>query len=404
MDRQPLWTGNFVLLLFANLFLFLAFEMLIPTLPLFAEGMGATESQIGMVTGIFTFSAVLIRPFTGTLTSRFGRKGLLLMSTALCLGTTVAYGWTDGIGPIVAVRLLHGVGFGLATNLFAAMVSDLLPANRRGEGVGHFTMGETLAISLGPLFGVGLLGSFDFHGLFLAGGLILLVSLAMSGLTGRSRTPAEAATAAGEERPVGKPSILSDMIERRVLLPSALAVLLGLTVGAVVSFITVYAQARGIGHVEWFLFTNAMAGLLIRFVSGPLFDRKGPGSVLIPAAVCSLIGNVLVSAASDTASLIAAAVFCGMGVGAAFPALQAWCLHLVPAHRREAAIGTFFNAFDLGIGIGSMLAGVLAGWIGYSPMYLCSAGVFVVYLTVYMSCAIRRRKGQSAAAKGKLPA
>lgn len=61
------WTLSFLCITIANALLFMIFEMLLPTLPLFVTEIGGDAKDVGMVNGIFMVSAIAIRPFASTL-------------------------------------------------------------------------------------------------------------------------------------------------------------------------------------------------------------------------------------------------------------------------------------------------------------------------------------------------
>ena len=63
--NEKIWTRDFLLICLANFFVFLGFQMTLPTIPLFVESLGGNEQLIGLVVGIFTFSALIVRPFAG---------------------------------------------------------------------------------------------------------------------------------------------------------------------------------------------------------------------------------------------------------------------------------------------------------------------------------------------------
>ena len=66
MSKTNLWTKNFIALIATNGLLFASFHVLLPTLPIYAGNIGANGVQIGMISGIFGFSAIFIRLFTDT--------------------------------------------------------------------------------------------------------------------------------------------------------------------------------------------------------------------------------------------------------------------------------------------------------------------------------------------------
>lgn len=395
---EKLWTKNFILLAFSNLFLFFAIEMLLPTLPLFADEQGGSGSQIGMLLGIFTFSAVVSRLLIGIGLKRFGKRKLLLIGVAICLLGMAGYYAANSISALLALRVVHGFGFGIATALYGTLVSDAIPAARRGEGMGYFAMGNAVSFSIGPMLGLWLLEQYDYAGLFGAGVIFLAITLVLTLLVRQSRAQtveiaaAEAAAAAAELPAAGrKPSPWAEIIEPKVLVPSVLGSLVGFAFGGMLSFVTLFAKDIGIEQTGYFFLVVAISEVLIRFISGPLFDRKGPFWVLFPTAILCMIGCVLLYYTDSMAMLLLAGAFYGAGFGAMFPALQAWVINLVQPERRGVATATYYNFFDIGIGLGSILLGVVVTMTSYTTMFLLSGILYVLYLAVYFVFVSRQR-------------
>ncbi|MDR6718323.1 MULTISPECIES: MFS transporter [Paenibacillus] len=375
---QQLWGRSFIFIMLANALLFMAFEMLLPTLPLFVSSLGGDASQIGLVTGVFMFSAILIRPFTSVLAARIDKKYLLIIGITICALMTGAYYLSSGIWMILIFRVIHGFGFGLATTYFATIATENIPRDRRGEGMGYFGVGETVAISIGPLIGTSLLFRYDYQSLFMGGMCILLLALLMTVFV--SRKPKTGGSSESMQTHV--PSV--KLIEKKVLFPSLLIMLVGIAAGSIMSFVALFAAERGFENIAWFFFIVAIASFAVRLFSGKMFDRWGPGSVLLPAAVFAIAGLlVLIIAQTDVQFLIAGALY-GFGFGAIFPAIQTWCVNLVEEHEHENAMASFFNFFDLGIGGGSLILGVVASAFSYTVVYAVSIGIFVVYILLYL--------------------
>ncbi|MCP1185935.1 MFS transporter [Paenibacillus sp. 1781tsa1] len=375
---QQLWGRSFIFIMLANALLFMAFEMLLPTLPLFVSSLGGEASQIGLVTGIFMFSAILIRPFTSVLATRIDKKVLLIIGITICALMTGAYYLSSGIGMILVFRVIHGFGFGLATTYFATIATENIPRDRRGEGMGYFGVGETVAISIGPLIGTSLLFKYDYQSLFMGGMCILLLALLMAVFV--SRKP----KGLPDNENAELPAATVKLIEKKVLFPSLLIMLVGIAAGSIMSFVALFAAEREFNNIAWFFFIVAIASFAVRLFSGKMFDRLGPGSVLLPSAVFAIAGLlVLTIARNDVQFLIAGALY-GFGFGAIFPAIQTWCVNLVEEHEHENAMASFFNFFDLGIGGGSLILGVVASAFSYTVVYAISIGIFVVYILLYL--------------------
>jgi predicted MFS family arabinose efflux permease len=394
--REKLWSKPFVLLMVSKLFLFLSLEMLLPTLPVFAADKGGTDAQIGMIIGFFTYSAVLLRPFVGIWSDRFGKKTLLLIGVVICLIGTASYYAAVTIAFMLMLRVVHGVGFGIATTLYGTVVSDIIPASRRGEGMGFFGTGNALAISLGPFLGVWLMEEYGFDMLFIVGACILLVAVLSTAFV-KGDTKEERLQIQAKAKMTDMPLMLK-FVEPKALLPSLLGLLVGLSLGGVISFITLFGKETGIANIGFFFLVLAISEFLIRFISGRIFDRQGRFWVLFPAAIFCIIGCIMLYFTTGTGMLLLAAVFYGAGFGAIFPALQAWVIDRVEPQRRGVATATFYNAFDIGIGTGAMVLGLVASHTNYATMYLVSSLFFIMYLVVYLIYE-RRLKRKAPAAK-----
>ena len=54
-QSEKLWTQDFVIITFITLFTFIGFQMLLPTLPIYAKNLGGGDTSVGLVVGLFTF-------------------------------------------------------------------------------------------------------------------------------------------------------------------------------------------------------------------------------------------------------------------------------------------------------------------------------------------------------------
>ena len=382
---NKLWTLAFIFITISNALVFMIFEMLLPTLPLFVTELGGGASQIGLVTGIFTLSAILIRPFAGLLASKFNKKYLLIGGVIVNALATGAYYLSSSIEMLLFIRLIHGAGFGLITTYFATIAAEIIPRKRRGEGMGYFGVGETVAISVGPMLGILTLELYDFQRLFLGGMAVLLLATLMAGFF--KRKPENIALDK-------EASIKITFIEKRVLFPAILTLLLGIAAGSIMSFFSLYALEKNYTYVGLFFFIIAAASFAVRLISGKIFDRYGTPVILIPGAILGVIGFGVLYAAESTFTFSIAAVLYGFGFGAIFPAIQTWCMNLVDEHEHEGAMGTFFNFFDLGIGGGSLLLGMIAAATSYQMIYIIATIAYALFLLLYMIYFVKVKRNQ----------
>jgi MFS family permease len=148
-------------------FLFTAFYMLYPTLPLFIKQIGGNEAQVGLAMGVFMMSAVFLRPIVGGLVDRFGRRPFIVLGLLLFAVAMYMYNWIGGIVVLMGLRILHGISWAFSTTSISTAVTDLIPSTRRGEGMGWSGMAMTLAMAIGPMFGLWVTQNLSYHFLFL---------------------------------------------------------------------------------------------------------------------------------------------------------------------------------------------------------------------------------------------
>lgn len=165
---ERLWTQSFVTLTLCNLLLFTGLQMTLSTLPVYAKSsLAATSVQISLVTSLFALSAIASRLFAAKAMEKGGRDLLIFLGVSLCLAAVTGYYWSGTITVLLLMRVLFGIGFGMASTAFSTMASDIIPIRRMGEGMGYFGLSTSLAMSAGPLIGLSLLQGPGFGSLLL---------------------------------------------------------------------------------------------------------------------------------------------------------------------------------------------------------------------------------------------
>jgi MFS family permease len=144
IGKEKIWTRDFIFILFANFFIFLGFQMTLPTIPLFVEKLGGNDQLIGFVVGIFTFSALLLRPFAGHALESRGRGFVYIFGLCIFIFSVGSYAFAMSILFLFVMRIVQGVGWGYSTTASGTIATDLIPPKRRGEGMGFFGYREIL--------------------------------------------------------------------------------------------------------------------------------------------------------------------------------------------------------------------------------------------------------------------
>ncbi|SNQ62818.1 MFS transporter [Candidatus Methanoperedens nitratireducens] len=357
--NEKLFTRNFVLTSLSTFAIFTSFYFLLVTLPIYILELGGSESEIGLIIGVFTISAVLLRPFIGMGVDIVGRRKILVAGSVIFLVSMLLYNYTTSVFSLLLLRVFHGIGWGAATTAASTLIADIAPASRRGEAMGVFGISSNVAMAIGPALSFSLLyisGVPDFPRLFLAGAAIALVSLLL--------------VIPISETVVVRPK--TSLFSKEAYFPSALMFSVALTYGSIVSFLSLFVQKEGAGNPGIFFTVFAVTLILVRALAGKLSDIKGRKFVIVPGMIIISIGLWVLSMAGSLWVFLAAALLYGLGFGLVHPTLMAFLVDRVNERGRGAAMGTFTAAFDLGIGAGSIILGVVLQFFGFRVMYVLS--------------------------------
>lgn len=356
-----LFKGNFVLVFFSSMLLFMAFYLLMPTLPVYlTQELRIHEGKTGLVLSIYTLAALVIRPFTGYLIDRYGRKAFYVPTFFLFALIFMGYPLAGTLGFMLLVRFAHGLAWGVATTTGSTLIVDIIPAQRRGEGLGLYGLAMTVPMALGPFVGLQITKGHNYSSLFIFAAILAFAGFVLTLFVKYPKVP----------QTHNNGFIWRNLIEKSSLPVTFNLLLLNISYGGLVSFISLYAIATGIGYTGVFFIVFASGIALARIYGGRIFDRRGPKAISVTGILFLIFAYISLSLVTNIFGFLAAAVFAGLGSGVIFPTFQAMVNNMVSPLRRGAANSTMFTGLDLGIGIGMLITGLSAHKIGLPHTYL----------------------------------
>jgi predicted MFS family arabinose efflux permease len=394
-SKTTLWTKDFIIASSVNFAITLVFYLLVVTIGVYAVNQfQASTSQAGLVTGMFIIGALIGRLLTGRYIESLGRKKTLFIGFVLFILTTMLYFLNYGITFLLVVRLLHGIANGMASTAVGTVVALIIPATRKGEGIGYYSMSATLATAVGPFIGLYMSQHTNFQVIFgfcLALAVICLITALFL------RVPeVEAATTAASER---RGFQLSSFIEPRALPIAVITLVVAFCYSGVLSYINFYAiQIHLVSAASFFFLVYSIAVLASRPFTGRLLDQKGANYIMYPAFVIFAAGMLLLSTAHSSITLLAAGVLIGLGFGNMQSVTQTVAVKLTPAHRMGLATSTFFIFLDAGLGFGPYLLGFLIPITGYRSLYFIMGIVALATAVLYYFLHGRRESAARAGA------
>jgi MFS family permease len=379
-NHEKLWTKSFVVLTVCNFLLFLNLQMILPSLPSYVKDVfHASNFTVSLVTSLFALSAIVARVFAGQALRRGKRNLMIFLGLVVALLATAGYYWCGTIVMFLLMRMLYGVGFGMASTTFPTMTSNVIPPRRMGEGMGYFGLSTSLAMSIGPTIGLTLLRQYGFGSLIVGATLVVAAIFPLTWLVRSLLKQPEPAVVPSQ----GAAAKRGPFIERAILLPFSLNFLLSIAYGGLLGFMALFGKEAHLANVGYFFLANAVSVLLVRPISGKIYDKKGHRALLIPGAVLVIAGLLLVSYTTTMTMLVIAALVFGSGFGIMQPTLQTWTIQASSPEYRGMANGMFLNSIDLGVAIGSMLLGTIAMSTSYAVMFRISIVFMVLFVAVY---------------------
>ena len=373
-SKERIWTKDFFLICISNFFIFLAFQMTLPTIPLYVETLGGSDRLIGLIVGIFAFSSLIIRPYAGHALDSKGRGFIYIAGLCIFSVSVAVFGLIPSILFLFVLRIFQGIGFGFSTTASGTIATDIIPASRRGEGMGYYGLFGNLALALGPTLGLTLAGHISFMQLFLICSGLGMISLLMSLKINYKKA-----------EKISVPIKRWDLYEKTALPPSILIFFITITFGGIASFLPIYAMEKDIQGIQWYFLLYALSLMVTRTFAGKIYDQKGHRAVFPLGTGLILAAMLLLSWLPNSFILYLAAIIYGFGFGSIQPALQAWAVQSAEVNRRGMANATFFSSFDLGVGIGAIAFGQIAYLFSYSSIYLASALSVIISLVLYFT-------------------
>lgn len=377
-EKRPIWTKSFVNISISTFFIFVVFYALLTFMPLYVlNDLGGTATEGGLAVSIFLLSAIIMRFFAGMILEKFGKKKILILSLFLFTVSTILYVFVGSFAVLLLLRFFQGIWFSLLTTVAGAIAADIIPPERRGEGLGYYGIAMNLAVVAGPFIALSLQLYLSSQIIFIILSIIMIIGFFC------------ALAVQVDEIPFVKEEkhklTINDFLEKKSMPIATVGFFISFAYASILTFISVYAESLGlIKAASFFFVVYAIAMLLVRPFSGRIFDTMGPNVVIIPSIIIFGVGLISLSFTASSWMLLVSGALVGLGYGTLLPSFQTLAIQAADKHRSGYATGTFFAFYDSGIAIGSVSLGLIAGFAGYSNLYLM-LGIFVILIVFYYS-------------------
>lgn len=382
MEKEKFWNAEYLKTWLANFAIYFSFMLVTPLLPLYlSETFGADKHTIGLVLSGYALTALLIRPFSGYFVDSFDRKKVLLLCMFLFFLFFAGYMVAGSLLLFAIIRTLHGAPFGATTVANSTVAIDVLYPSRRAEGIGYYGLSNNIATAISPSVALWIYDACHNYN------IIFSLSLLFAGLGFAINSTLKLK----KRELVKKANKIS--LDRFFLVRAwreALAMIcFAFGYGVISTYIAIYGKERlGITGGTGVFFLLLSVGLILSRLIGSRTLRKG---MLIWNAslglLISLCGYFLFAGVHNYFGYYGAALIIGLGNGHMFPAFQTMFINLAPHTQRGTANSSLLISWDVGVGLGIMIGGMLVEYFGYfsafwTAGFVNAAGVIFFFTNI----------------------
>lgn len=384
-NKVALWNKSFLFLVIISLFSSMGFNMVYVMISNYATKLNNSLAIAGIISGIFSISALVVRPIAGRSADRFNKRNVCILANLLMGLVVFGYAFTNQIPMLFLLRICHGFTFGLSSTATIALVTEFIPKERMGEGLGLYGIGQVISQVIGPNLGVSIADQLGFQTLFLltsalafVAGLLLLVFPYMK--------------KAGVEGSTKAKLTLQSLIAKEVVMYTIVGGMFSFSNGVISSFLILLGKERQIANAGFFFSVGAIVLFAIRLFIGRIVDKQGLTLIVNLSLLITAASMVLVGVAPALSWLILASVLKSMGQGTGQICLQTECVKKVDPGRVGVAMSTFYIGADVGQGLGPILGGALSERFNYMVMYI-TCGVLMI-ITMILFNLYQRKEGR----------
>ena len=356
-----------------------------PIMPLYAESMGATFTQIGLLSSAWSISRFIFSAPAGRLSDTTSRKKVIMAGLGgyalVSLLYIVAWDFTS----LLAFRFLHGIGSAMAIPVAMAYAADLAPKGQEGKYMGTMNLALFGGMGVGPLLGGSLTDMFSLSAPFylMCGGTTLSLLLVLVYLPETKSEPS---------RERAKPSFRKVLMNRTLLANFVFRTINSVGRGAIFGFLTVYISTTiaegGLGLSVTIsgavLSVGQLSNAILQRPCGVLADKYNKKTLIIVGGLLSAVGMAGFLVSSTFWHLMAARLTFAIGSALMTPAMSA----IEAIEGRKYGMGTTMSVMQSSMSLGNMagplLSGILADMFSLRPIFYMGSGISFIGLALYL--------------------
>lgn len=362
--KSKIYSKDIILVLAASFF-YMASPMLVtPLITGFSGSIGASAALMGLVGGMMNLVSLFCRPLAGNLADRISKYKLSFIGGVFMTLACVGYIFAPNEAVVVIARIINGFGFACCSVCMATWMSDMLPKDKIGSGMGFYGTMNALAMAVAPAIGVSAYQTLGYRASFVIALVFSVAIIAVIQFIGDRGEPEKEPVSTDEEQK------RIELIDVKVIPIALIIMLFAIPYCATQSFLVTYTETRGL-HIFVSLFFPAYAVVLIvlRLSLRNLFDRLPFQVFLLAGIVSELMAILLLTLMNNNVIMILASCFLAGGYGVMSSVCQSTAILLAGKGKRGLANSTYYIGLDLGMTLGPFIGGILYGGLDIKWFY-----------------------------------
>ena len=359
--EKKLYSKDIILVLAASFFYMSSPMLVTPLITGFTESIGASAAVMGFVGGLMNLCSLFCRPLAGNLADRISKYKLTFIGAVLMTIASAGYILAPNEMTVVFSRIINGAGFACCSVCLSTWMSNMLPKEKIGSGMGFYGTMNALGMAVAPAIGVSVYQRFGYRTAFC---IALLFSLAILLVI----------------------RFVLELIDIKVLPIALIIMLFAIPYCATQSFLVTYVEVQGLDiAVSMFFPSYAVVLIVLRLSLRNFFDKLPFQVFLLISCISELLAIVLLAVMRSNAAMFLASAFLAGGYGIMSSVCQSAAMLLAGREKRGLANSTYYIGLDLGMTLGPMIGGALYGGLDirlfYPALLVTMPLAGVVYLT-----------------------
>jgi len=357
-----------------------------PIMPLYAQDLGATLSQIGLLSSAWSLSRLIFSTPVGRYSDVRGRKKIIAVGLLIYATVSILYTFAWDITSLVSIRFVHGLGSAMSMPVAMAYAAELAPQGQEGRYMGNINMAMFAGMGLGPFIGGTLTDIFasksvPFYVMSALTALSLLLTLAFLPEDRKERELAQRPKASFRE-------VLSNKMLRATFVYRVVG---ALGRGSVMGFLAMYVsggpEVGGLGIsislTGLILSVGQVTSAFMQRPFGELADRYDKVVLTLLGGFLGAAGIALFPFAKTSWTVFAAMLVFSVGGALGMPALTA----LVAIEGRDIGVGTTMSvlqtSMSLGMISGPLISGILGEMFGLGPIFFVGSLIMMIGTVIF---------------------